>query len=188
MKKTFSLLLFSTAAIYLTACDPQQKPAENEPATTEKAEEVEKPVEKKPVDLELETTDIVPLSEATTAIQNYACVGNIDTKLTSNENNCNIEPTDMTHTQAFTIGRDDLLNALGVTSDCTVITEFNSVRCYMGIDNNAVAHLYIVPVDQEGHDVIPEGTDNQQYVYDLVRPCPNTCDMNSPLYEAYQAE
>lgn len=54
------------------------------------------------------------------------------------------------------------------------------IRAYMGIDDNGDAKLMMVAVDANGNDLID--TASGYYIYDFTEPCPNTCDVNSPLY------
>ncbi|TGD56650.1 hypothetical protein [Flavobacterium humi] len=54
------------------------------------------------------------------------------------------------------------------------------VRAYIGVDDDGVNKLMLVGVDADGKDLINDS--NQQYIYDFTQPCPNTCDVDSPLY------
>jgi hypothetical protein len=54
------------------------------------------------------------------------------------------------------------------------------VRAYIGVDENGVNKLMLVGVDIDGNDLIDDA--NKQYIYDFTKPCPNTCDVDSPLY------
>lgn len=54
------------------------------------------------------------------------------------------------------------------------------VRAYIGVDGDGVNKLMLVGVDADGNDLINEN--NGQYIYDFTQPCPNTCDVESPLY------
>lgn len=55
-----------------------------------------------------------------------------------------------------------------------------NVRSYLGIDENNEPHLMIVGVDADGNDMIDDS--KGWYIYDFSRPCPSTCDVNSPLF------
>ncbi len=91
---------------------------------------------------------------------------------------------------AFTISAEELFLALGVAT--RPITSFNNIRIYLGLDNSTGEFkLYITPVTGNvnvpglaGNDFILP--DNEQgsnaYVLELIYPCPNTCDVTSPLY------
>lgn len=54
------------------------------------------------------------------------------------------------------------------------------IRAYLGIDEDGVARLMMVAVDENGNDLIDEA--NGHYIYDFTEPCPPKCDVNSPLY------
>ncbi|MGK4567509.1 hypothetical protein [Flavobacterium sp. 3HN19-14] len=58
--------------------------------------------------------------------------------------------------------------------------EVANVRAYMGVDPKGGAHLMLVGVNADGEDLIDEG--KGWYIYDFTKPCPNTCDPSSPLY------
>lgn len=62
------------------------------------------------------------------------------------------------------------------------------VRAYIGVDENHIPHLLIVGVDQNGNDMINNdelvNVKNGWNIYDFTMPCPNTCDVKSPLYRA----
>lgn len=104
---------------------------------------------------------------------------------------------------AFTIRTNDFLEAMGYTEDqisSLIPTPPQShARLYMGHDDTEGYKLYLVPVRGAdltsnpivpGTDIIPSGeyqklpTDrvaNGPHVFDLVAPCPSSCDANSPL-------
>ncbi|MCG2612569.1 hypothetical protein LZZ90_13725 [Flavobacterium sp. SM15] len=54
------------------------------------------------------------------------------------------------------------------------------VRAYIGIDENGINKLMLVGVDTKGNDLIDDT--NEQYIYDFTQPCPDTCNVTSPLY------
>lgn len=54
------------------------------------------------------------------------------------------------------------------------------IRAYIGVDGNGVNKLMLVGVDAAGNDLINDAAG--QYIYDFTKPCPSTCDVNSPLY------
>ncbi|TDE45818.1 hypothetical protein E0I26_03785 [Flavobacterium rhamnosiphilum] len=83
---------------------------------------------------------------------------------------------------AFLIPKIDLLEVLREDVD--------AVRAYIGIDDNGVEKLMIVgtkydPATNIYVDMITVGDGNVAAVaddiYDFTRPCPTTCDPNSPL-------
>jgi hypothetical protein len=116
-------------------------------------------------------------------------------------------------TKAFTIHADDFLGALGYTPDqiqqlqesCPL--PYRHARLYLGLDQEVNSlKLFLVPVADAsinpdagivaGTDIIPDGTyqgysdsapASGQYVYDLIAPCPGTCDTSSALYLAGNA-
>lgn len=62
------------------------------------------------------------------------------------------------------------------------------VRSYIGVDEYNKPHLLIVGVDAKGNDMInkEEAVNLKKgwYIYDFTVPCPNTCDVNSPLFSS----
>lgn len=94
-------------------------------------------------------------------------------------------------TQSFTISANDLIGVLGPNNQQKMkeLCSYNAVRAYLGWiqapDGSSNLHLYITPIDQNGQDVILSTTDGEKFVYDLTTPCPNTCDITSPLYTAF---
>lgn len=58
--------------------------------------------------------------------------------------------------------------------------DVQDVRAYIGVDAAGVNKLMLVGVDKDGNDLIDDQC--QQYIYDFTKPCPSTCDVNSPLY------
>ena len=54
------------------------------------------------------------------------------------------------------------------------------VRAYIGVDEKGVNKLMLVGVDINGNDLINDT--NGDYIYDFTKPCPSTCDIESPLY------
>lgn len=118
-----------------------------------------------------------------------------------------------TPTRAFTVNAYDLLGALGYTNDQIelLIESYplpnTHARLYLGAahttTNKPELKLYLVPVTGAnispsnpvvaGTDQIPNGdfqsekgapVQKGEYVYDLIAPCPGTCDYSSPLYQA----
>ena len=59
-------------------------------------------------------------------------------------------------------------------------TNVQDVRAYCGIDENGEYKLMLVGVDSSGNDLIDDAAGD--YIYDFTMPCPQTCDVNSPLY------
>lgn len=103
--------------------------------------------------------------------------------------------------RAFTIPSTDLLGVLGkYTSNCdSTKYKYTSCRVYLGLDSIPIAkgsflfknRLFMIPVDSNNLDVNmfyrtinvdTKDTTITQFVYDLITPCPKTCDELSPLY------
>ena len=83
--------------------------------------------------------------------------------------------------KAFNIPMQDILNL-------SQFTKCPSVRAYLSmVTPNDVSTLKIilVPVDAAGNDILmvpgPTGVD-QSSIFDFTTPCPQTCDLNSPLF------
>lgn len=55
-----------------------------------------------------------------------------------------------------------------------------NIRGYMGIDEKGKNKLMLVGIDSNGKDLIDSS--KEQYIYDFTTPCPNTCDIDSPLF------
>lgn len=62
-----------------------------------------------------------------------------------------------------------------VFEDLVNTTEVVNIRAYMGVDDTGTQRLMFVGVDSNDKDI----TDP---VYSGTMPCPNTCDITSPLY------
>ena len=68
-----------------------------------------------------------------------------------------------------------------------------SVRAYLGMSDPTditTLKLVLVPVDDTNKDVlsieVPDGSGGlvtQSSIYDLTSPCPQICDINSPLFQ-----
>ncbi len=117
----------------------------------------------------LQTSNLVPLALAQDCIQRYIA------EVASKE----INPV-----YAFQIYHDDLLHALGRKPEAGS-NDISRVRVYLGIsgeDQGSMVRLFLVPVNDEGKDVIPTDDEGNQRVYDFNLPCPATCDVTSPLY------
>lgn len=71
-------------------------------------------------------------------------------------------------------------------------TKCPSVRAYLGMSDPtdiSTLKLVLVPVDNTNTDVlsipVPDGSGglvNQSSIYDFTSPCPQNCDINSPLF------
>ncbi len=117
----------------------------------------------------LQTSNLVPLALAQDCIQRYI------SEIASKETN---------PVYAFQIYHDDLLHAMGKKAEIGS-NDISRVRVYLGIsseDEGSMVRLFLVPVDDNGKDVIPTDEDGNKRVYDFNLPCPATCDVTSPLY------
>lgn len=95
-----------------------------------------------------------------------------------------IDP-DSNYIRAFNIPMSDIASLAD-------FTKCPSVRAYLGMSTPgdiSTLKLVIVPVDAKGNDVlnipVPDGSDGlvqQSSIYDLTTPCPQTCDLQSPLF------
>lgn len=108
-----------------------------------------------------------------------------------------------TPVNAFTIRHEDFLEAIGYTTDQIALlprAPYSHARMYMAYNSVTGYKMYITPVtgaDLSKNPPLP-GTDTilsgefkglpsdplstGQYVFDLVAPCPSSCDTTSPLY------
>jgi len=97
-------------------------------------------------------------------------------------------------TRAFKIPASDLIGVLQpsgsintILSECT----YKYARAYLGLDVNNTMHLYFTPVEDDGSEagkdvILTNGS--EKIVFDLTSPCPNTCDVSSPLYQAFDQQ
>jgi hypothetical protein len=117
----------------------------------------------------LKSSDLVLLTEAEAAVGRYV----------------NSVSTDPNPTYAFLIVQDDILQALGVPPGSVSGLNFTQFRVYFGLndeEHDFKMRLFVVPVDDSGHDIFPLDSDDRECVYDFNAPCPATCDLASPLY------
>ena len=84
--------------------------------------------------------------------------------------------------KAFNIPMTDI-SSLADFTQCT------SVRAYLGMSTPgdiSTLKLVIVPVDRKNNDILsinlPDGSGTQSSIYDLTTPCPQACDLQSPLF------
>jgi hypothetical protein len=101
--------------------------------------------------------------------------------------------------RAILIPIDDLMAIVEkytvVDDDGNITNSLSGVRAYfavkvsdMDLDDDVTA--LIVAVDKEGKDLIntkkglgnPGDDDDDSEIYDFTRPCPDICDVGSPLY------
>jgi hypothetical protein len=77
--------------------------------------------------------------------------------------------------------------------DITELSEFYkcpSVRAYLAMEvpgDVSTLKVVLVPVDAKGNDILEipaqEGLVEQSTIYDFTSPCPQLCDINSPLFQ-----
>lgn len=104
-------------------------------------------------------SDIITLETAQTRVQKW--------------NNHILQNTELLNVKALNIKKEDLL---GILAEDGV----ESVRAYLGIDDQGQVDLMFVGVNKEGKDMC--GSDLAGNIYDLTEPCPNICDTESPLF------
>jgi hypothetical protein len=95
-----------------------------------------------------------------------------------------IDP-DPNYIKAFNIPMADIVSLAD-------FTKCPSVRAYLGMSTPGditTLKLVLVPVDSNNQDVlsipVPDGSGGfvqQSSIYDLTTPCPQTCDLQSPLF------
>ena len=96
--------------------------------------------------------------------------------------------------KAYLIKAIDIFSTLGIEAESYNEMEYHHMRVYIGMldapnPEGNIHKLFLVPVDENGSDVIPfgqvnpENPDEMSYVYDFNTPCPKTCDTKSPLYD-----
>jgi hypothetical protein len=88
--------------------------------------------------------------------------------------------------KAFNIPMSDIQNLADFT-DCP------SVRAYLAMETPgdiSSLKIILVPVDQKNNDVLSiqvpgesESMVEQSAIYDFTNPCPQICDVNSPLFQ-----
>ncbi len=93
---------------------------------------------------------------------------------------------DPNYIRAFNIPMQDIASLAD-------FTKCNSVRAYLGMANGtdvSTLKLVLVPVDTDNLDVlsieVPDGSGGlvaQSSIYDFTTPCPQLCDIASPLFE-----
>ncbi|MDR0801710.1 hypothetical protein [Fluviicola sp.] len=90
--------------------------------------------------------------------------------------------------RAYKISAMDMLEVMGIDSSVAPVPKYQFCRAYLGLDANGKFRLYLTPVAADtdlfynpdsAHAVRAQ---SNSYVLDLIAPCPNTCDVTSPLY------
>lgn len=93
--------------------------------------------------------------------------------------------------RAYSVKQEDVGAVLGIEG--TYTTKYTHFRAYIGMTPvegvGDIYKLFLVPIDENGKDVIFKGPSSDYpfdgyYVYDFNTPCPNTCDPESPLFQA----
>jgi len=76
--------------------------------------------------------------------------------------------------------------------DITELAQFykcDSVRAYLAMEvpgDITTLKIILVPVDPAGNDIlnVPDGSGTMQStIYDFTSPCPQLCDIDSPLFQ-----
>jgi hypothetical protein len=67
------------------------------------------------------------------------------------------------------------LDALLAKEDC------ESLRIYLGMDENLKVRLLLVAVDEESEDILPESPTEEGFIAEEGHRCPDTCPPGSPL-------
>ncbi|HPW98242.1 MAG TPA: hypothetical protein PK218_06770 [Flavobacterium sp.] len=75
--------------------------------------------------------------------------------------------------KAFLIPKEDII----ALYESITLNGAQDVRGYLGIRETGEYKMMFVAVDTKGNDRIDLG------IYDLTQPCPNFCDLESPLYD-----
>jgi hypothetical protein len=183
MKKTLYPVLTAISLVVLTACS-------NEPSAKEKPAE-EKSGASAPVrasHVEENTMVRVPLTEAMGNVARYdsvssAVFGSMGAAVPL---------------KAYTVHAADLFESLGMPASYvdSAVCVYHHVRVYLGLDSANNFKLYFTPVTgaslsdsrpSAGTDYFLTDERGMRYVMDLNAPCPNTCDVTSPLYNPNSA-
>lgn len=198
--KTFAISI--ACSLVLTACNNQ---AQSDSETT-KSEAT--PVKKEMVKAELGSYEdqltcalqnqgcpsLTPLATAVANIQAYAEAWNDvpvpnSVGATEGEEAQVSEESDLPlyPTFAFGISVTDVIAAYGIRVENGQLTySYDHARAYVGLEGTTTKrqHLYFTPVGEDGEDVLMT-CDENKYVMELNIPCPQTCGVNSPLFEAF---
>lgn len=92
--------------------------------------------------------------------------------------------------RAYTISSIDMLEVMGL--DTNMACKYDACRAYLGLASDQQFKLYLTPVDTDERDIFLSFREDQpasreidslSYVLNLIAPCPNTCDVDSPLYK-----
>lgn len=92
--------------------------------------------------------------------------------------------------RSFRIGYLDLVNVLGLPDSVAATAKFHDIRAYIAIEGEQQSsnfHLLLTPVNSMGKDSILADVTGNRFVYDLITPCPKTCDETSLLYRAFDS-
>lgn len=163
--KKFPFFFSLALAVLFSACQNTT----DAPSAPEKAEQ--------PAPVTATTMDTVPLETALMNIKHY-------------QDSCAAFFNGTVPIRAYTIHAEDMLLALGIDPS-KVECRYSHARVYIGLNDSSRFKLYFTPVlDADlhpdamnaGRDTILRDADGNQFVMDLNAPCPNTCDVQSPLY------
>lgn len=90
-------------------------------------------------------------------------------------------------TFAHGISITDVIAAYGIrVEEGELVYSYDYARAYVGLEGTTTKrqHLYLTPVGTDGEDVLMN-CEGDKYVMELTTPCPHTCGVNSPLFEAF---
>lgn len=161
------LLVMASAFFIICSCNNTKK---------------EHSVEQSPDEL---PTNAVPVDSATAAIERYANYLITTFNLDAHDS---LKTVFFSSTpRAFLIHRSDMIGVLG---DYKSETAFPAARAYLGMTGSNQMHLYMTPTvqvinntDTAFNDTLLSTASGVQYVYDLILPCPNTCDKNGSILD-----
>lgn len=83
--------------------------------------------------------------------------------------------------RAFNIPMEDI-------NELATFAKSPSVRAYLAMatpGDISTLKIILVPVDASGNDILSVpglASDDQSTIYDFTTPCPQACDVNSPLF------
>lgn len=103
--------------------------------------------------------------------------------------------------RAYKISSLNMLQVMGLDTALISSCKYTSCRAYIGLNDDKEFKLYMTPISEEKdakgkseQDVFffkdgsrdatpkPDVKSKQNYVLNLIAPCPKTCDYKSPLY------
>lgn len=125
----------------------------------------------------LENDNIIPLDEAIRRIQEYR------------RKAADIMPAEAV-TKAIFIPIADIMEIIERFKFSPEANEqdISGIRVYFNlmpdIPEDIYIHGLVVPVREDGTDIVIDPEEGESSIYDFTKPCPPVCDVNSPLYLA----